>query len=63
MNSLRIYSLSYNASLMCNKVDKLVKSSSLDLLPLEVAQRIHRKVEYRATLPQLLDKQLLAFHT
>lgn len=44
---------------MSDVLHQLVESAALDLLVLEVAQGIQRKVKDDATLPQLLHKQLL----
>ena len=50
VNSLWVDCLGYYTSLMSNEVHQIVKSRTLDLLPLEVTQWIHCKVKYSAAL-------------
>jgi hypothetical protein len=57
-NDFRVDSLGEDAAARCDVVHDFVEGGPLDLLALEVGDRVH-EVEADAALPELPDEQLL----
>ena len=54
---LGIDCVGYNAAILSHVFDKFIESRSLDLLPLEITQRVSNEVKQCHALPKLLYKQ------
>ena len=50
-----------NTSVVCYKVNNLIKCSSFNFLKFEITQWIHGKIKQNATLLNFLDEKLLSF--
>lgn len=61
-HGLGVDGLSHHLAVVCDVLHHLVKSRPLDLLVLQVAERIADKVKEDTALTELLDEQLLSVH-
>lgn len=59
-DGLGVYALGHHLAVVRDVLHHLVKPRPLDLLVLEVAERVADEVEQNAALPQLLHEQILS---